>query len=341
MASLFEFLTLAPWMRYNHELLQMAKRVFLSALLLMTFGISSRGAELVVMAANTNPGLVGARTFTIGVVITTADLLRPGVGAHPTLTIHDFGFLAGNSAGPIQAPGSTNVPDIQTAWNTLDANSPSSITNGGAGGPSFPAPSGTPTNEVYRDSWWYSSPTGSLQGINGFLSDGSADTVGTVTTHDFGQGVYAQGPGALVGTTGNLWSPVETGVTDGLSSGAAMGFSGVFGPSGGIDLTSPQITSQFSPAGTLMIPLMQVVSKGLLFATSNYDQGQYISIGGMTLNFAGGDESTNADHLTGVLNFPNPLGALFIVPEPGTQTLASFGVLTLIFAYWRGKRSVR
>ena len=43
--------------------------------------------------------------------------------------------------------------------------------------------------------------------------DGFADTVGVVTTHDFGQGVYVQGPGTFVGTTGYLWSPVETGIT--------------------------------------------------------------------------------------------------------------------------------
>jgi PEP-CTERM motif len=314
----------------------MAKRVFLAALLVWASSASSRAATLVVMAVNTNPGVAGARTFTIGVRIYQSDLLRPGVGAHPTLTIHDFGFLAGNSSGPVQF---ANVPDLQTAWNTLDANSPNSIANGDAGGPSFPAPSGPPTNELYRDSWWYSSPTGTLQGINGFAPDQSTDFFGTVSTVNSGQGVYAQGPGALVGTTGNLWSPVDTGITGGASSGAAVGFSGVFGPNGGIDLTSPDITSQFN-SGTLTIPLMQVVAKGFLGATSNYDQGQYISIGGANFNFAGGDESTNADHLIGGLNFQSPSN-LFITPEPGTLTLAAFGAVAAIFAWRRGKRSVR
>ncbi|HEY1600040.1 MAG TPA: hypothetical protein VGG64_10585, partial [Pirellulales bacterium] len=95
------------------------------------------------------------------------------------------------------------MPDIQSAWATLDSFSNNSIENGGAGGPSFPT-SGSAATELYGDSWWYSGPTGALQGINGFFPNVD-DAFGTVTTVNSGQGVYAQGPGAAVGTAGFLW----------------------------------------------------------------------------------------------------------------------------------------
>jgi hypothetical protein len=311
----------------------MGQRAILAAILVPGSTSSAQAISLVVMAVNSSPGVVGAKAFTLGIQITQADLFAPGVGAHPTLALHDLTF-SGSTNGPVQAVGANNVPDIQTAWTRLDLNSPNSIGNGGAGGTSFPPGDPASATELYKDSWWYSSPTGTLQGINGFLPDESADTVGTVTTVNSGQGVYAQGPGAFVGTTGYLWSPQGTGIAGG---GGAVGgvsqdmtYREVYGPSGANDLTAPPLANEFVN-GILTIPLGQLVLNGNASVHVDFTAGQYLSFGQATYALPG----------VGVLNFASPslVGANFVrVPEPSSCVLAALGLCGMLIAHRRRAR---
>jgi PEP-CTERM motif len=305
----------------------------LTAAVVLAFATSDAHAvQLVVMAVNSNIGISGAKEFTIGVQVTASD-----VAANPdsTLFVKNISF-AGAFNGPIQAPGANNVQDIQTAWATVDALSPNSITNGGSGGPSFPT-FGPGVTELYKDSWWYSSSTGTLQGINGFAPDQSADNIGTVTTVNSGQGVYAQGPGALVGTTGYVFQPEASGITGGGAAvggvSAMMGYTGIFGPLGANVFDQSPISSEFV-GGVLAIPLAQIISKGNVAVPDVYSggAGQFIALGGTAYNFRGGPATADPGTLT--LNFAT--GSFAFAPEPSTLILAAFGALALL-AYHRRK----
>ena len=266
--------------------------------------------------------------------VTAAD-----VAANPggTLLVQNITFAGtGSSAaggGPIQAG---NNPDIQTAWNTVDLLSPNSIDNGnGTGGPSFPT-SGSATTSLFRDSWWYSGGSvGTLQGINGFASDGSADTIGTVTTVNSGQGVYAQGPGAAVGTTGYLFQPEATGIVGGSTSFTNMSYTGLFGPLGANFLDAAPLASQFI-GGVLTVPLAQIVASGNVTIPDTYQAGigQFIAVGGTPYNLAGGSALTDPGN--GTLNYAT--GTITFSPEPGTFVLAGMGVLGMLLA-WRRRKS--
>jgi hypothetical protein len=123
-------------------------RACLIVAFVLAMATSAHAVQLVVMAVNSNIGVAGAKAFTIGLQVTTADVAaNPGT---PDLFVQNIS-VTGNALGPIQAGGINNVPDIQTAWTLVDANSPNSISNGGSGGPSFPT-SGAPTTELYKDS---------------------------------------------------------------------------------------------------------------------------------------------------------------------------------------------
>ncbi|HEY1603470.1 MAG TPA: PEP-CTERM sorting domain-containing protein [Pirellulales bacterium] len=293
---------------------------------------SAQAVQLVVMAVNSNIGIAGAKAFTIGLQVTTADVAaNPGT---PDLFVQNIS-ITGNALGPIQAGGVNNVPDIQTAWTFVDANSPNSISNGGSGGPSFPT-AGAATTALYKDSWWYSSDFGSLQGINGFANDGTTDNFGTVSTVDSGQGVYAQGPAAAMGTTGYLFRRLATGVTGGGAAvggnNADMGFSGIYGPLGQNRLDQAPLASQFVN-GVLTVPLAQIISKGDIHLPDFYNNGagQFIGIGGTAYNYFGGVAAASAD--PGVLTIDFATGQIAI-PEPSSLILAAFGGVALL-AYRR------
>jgi hypothetical protein len=293
---------------------------------------SAQAVQLVVMAVNSAPGITGAKAFTIGVQITAAD-----VAANPDSTLFAQNItFSGNGTSPIQAAGASNVPDIQTAWNTLDLNSPNSIGNGGAGGPSFPPGSAATTNELYKDSYWYSGSTASLQGINGFNDAG--DTFGTVTTVNSGQGVYAQGPGAAVGTTGYLFQPEATGIVGGGSTGVDMSYTGLFGPLGANVLDQAPLASQFVN-GILTVPLAQIIAKGDVHIPDNYalGQGQFLAVGNTPYNLDGSLAGTDpAGGAGGTLVFAT--GQIVFTPEPGTFVMTGMAALGMLLA-WRRRKS--
>jgi hypothetical protein len=296
---------------------------------ILAMATSAQAVQLVVMAVNSAPGVAGAKAFTIGVQVTAAD-----VAANPdsTLFVQNISFTGVPTVGPVQAG---NTPDIQTAWTLVDANSPNSIGNGNSGGPSFPTSGGAAT-ALYKDSWWYSSGSGTLQGINGFLPDQSNDTFGTVTTVDSGQGVYAQGPGAAVGATGYLFQPEATGITGGGSTGATMGFSGLFGPLGANVLDQAPLAGQFV-GGVLTVPLAQILTKGNLVLPDTYlaGIGNFLAVGGTAYNYAGQPAAGNDGFST--LNFATGTLTFTRVPEPGTFVLAGMGALGMLLAWRRRK----
>jgi hypothetical protein len=305
----------------------MGQRALLAAILVLASATSCQAISLVVMASNSSPGVAGAKAFTIGIQIAQGDLLAPGVGAHPTLALKNLTFL-GSTPGPIQGPGPGNVPDIQSAWNNVDLSSPNSILNDGfgAGGPSFPV-TGSATTQLYKDSWWYSSPTGTLQGINGFTFE--ADTFGTVTTVPNGGFVYAQGPGAAVGITGFLWAPQGNGITGGgAASGgvsADMSYTGVYGPGGGLDLTSPAFASQFIN-GILTLPLAELIIKGDVGIQTSFALGEYLSFGQATYDIPNVTDLVFANNQLQFATFVR-------VPEPSSLVLAALGVCGVLMAH--------
>jgi PEP-CTERM motif len=307
-------------------------RALFAMAVVLAMAPSAQAIQLVVMAVNNAPGLTGvnagAKAFTIGVQITAAD-----IAANPdsTLFVQNVSFTgAGSTVGPIQQG---NTPDIQTAWTLVDSASPNSIGNGGSGGPSFPT-SGGATTALYKDSWWYSGGTATLQGINGFLPDQSNDTFGVVTTVNSGQGVYAQGPGAAVGATGYLFQPEATGITGGVTSGSTMGFSGLFGPLGGNVLDQLPLSSQLV-GGILTVPLAQIITKGDLTLPDAYTNGTgvFLAVGGTAYNYAG---QPAAGH-DGVATLHFATGNITFTPEPGTLVLAGMGVLGMLLAWRRRK----
>jgi hypothetical protein len=323
----------------------------------------AQAISLVVMATNTT-AIPGEKVFTVGIQISSVDVAGAGAGA--TLLVQNLTFASG-STGPTQAAGATNVPDIQTAWSLLDVNSPNSITNGGPGGPSFPA-SGAAATELYKDSWWYSSGSATLQGINGTASDGSADTIGTVTTVP-NQGLgYAQGPGASVGTTGYLWQTIATGIQGGTTNNSAMIFTGRFGPVG-LDHLDPNTSTAIDPTsiqpdnpsgwtyaqehvlgnllvsngGTLTFPLAQIVASGNVSIPGDYDTngvgfGTFLSVGD-----TGGPTNNSSYNVLGGNALVDPHAYLnyatnTIVPEPSSIALFGIGAIGLAMAVRRRTR---
>ena len=165
-----------------------------------------------------------------------------------------------------------------------------------------------------------------MQGINGFDFFTPADTIGTVTTVPNGGSVYAQGPGAAVGTTGFLWAPQGNGITGG---GAAVGgvstnmtYTGVFGPGGGLDLTSPAFASQFV-GGIATLPLAELLIKGDVRVESTFSLGEYLTLGQATY---APPPAYGAISFSGV-NFPVPFA---LVPEPSSVILAALAMLSVL-----------
>ncbi|HEY1600690.1 MAG TPA: PEP-CTERM sorting domain-containing protein, partial [Pirellulales bacterium] len=104
----------------------------------------------------------------------------------------------------------------------------------------------------------------------------------------------------------------------------------VYGPGGGVDLTSPAFASQFVN-GFATISLMQVETKGDVRISVDFPSGQYLSFGQATYALPG----------VGVLNFASPslVGANFVrVPEPSSCVLAALGLCGMLIAHRRRAR---
>jgi hypothetical protein len=294
---------------------------------------SSQAVSLVVMATNSSPGIAGGyKAYDIGVVITAADVALGG--ANPVLFTQNLTFT-GSANGPFEAAGTNNKQDLQSVWGTLDT------VDGGGGGPSFPA-TGAAATQLFKDSWWYSSGTGNLQGT----VDGSGNQ-GVVTTVPAGDatGVYAQGPGALVGTTGYLWTPQATGITGGATSNSTMGFTGLFGPLGA-DFLNPSPGGPFTDpnhilgdllvqnGGTLTVPLAQIIVKGNLSIPSpGGGAGTFLEVGTPIYNVLGGPQSIDPGAILDFTTNTIHPG----VPEPGTFALLGMGMIGLLLAWKRRK----
>jgi uncharacterized protein YjbI with pentapeptide repeats len=259
----------------------------------LALATSANAVTLVVMGVNTT-AIAGSTVFDVGVQVTSADVAAGGT--QPTLLVQNLTFSGeGSAVGPIQAGSTSNAPDIQTTWRLLDI-------NGGQGGPSFPA-AGQAAIALYADSWWYSSASGTLQGY--IDSAGDVGTVTTVPAAD-GSGIYAQGPGALVGTTGYTWQPVGNGITGGASSGSGMGMTALFGPPGQ-DFLDPSPGGPFTDpnhrlgdmlvanGGTLTVPLAQIVASGDIRIPSQFNGGlgTFIDVGTPVYNVLGGPVGTD------------------------------------------------
>ena len=145
-------------------------RAILAAAVVLAMATSAQAISLVVMATNTT-AIPGEKVFTIGVKVTAADVAAAGPNSNAVLVVQNVTFTGG-ATGPIHASGAGNQPDVSGVQSNF-INS-SAINNGGPPSASL----GTSGNNAfYKDSWWYNSAGGTLQGIN----DSSGDT-GTVTT---------------------------------------------------------------------------------------------------------------------------------------------------------------
>ena len=293
--------------------MNMNTKVVLAAIAVLAMAERAQAVTLVVMATNTT-AVAGAKVFDVGVRISAADVAVGG--PNPVLLVQNISFT-GSVNGPVQASAANNKQDLQSVWNTLD-------TLNGGGGPSFPT-SGNGTTQLYKDSWWYAGSTGTLQGI--VDAEGNPGVVTTVPASD-GSGVYAQGPGALVGQTGYLFSPQATGITGGATNNSTMVFTGLFGPLGA-NYLDPSPGGPFTDphhilgdllvqnGGVLNVPLAQVIAKGDIAVPSTPGgAGTFIEIGTPIYNVLGGPQSVDPQaeicfHYNGfVLGCPEPSGWL-------------------------------
>jgi len=307
-------------------------RSFLAAAVVLAMATSAQAVTLVVMATNTT-AIAGSKVYDSGVKITSTDVALGG--ANPVLLVQNLTFTGG-ATGPGQATGLNNKQDIQTVWGTLDGAS-------AGGGPSFPPGSANAATQLYKDSWWYSGGTGTLQGT--IDSAGDQGTVTTVPASD-GSGVYAQGPGALVGTTGYLFQPEATGIVGGASANSTMSYTGLFGPLGA-DFLNPSAGAPFSDpnhilgdllvanGGTLTVPLAQIITTGNVPIPSAIagGAGTFIEVGTPTYNVLGGPVGTDPGAFISYAT--NSIGP--VVPEPGTFVLGAMGAVGLALAWRRRK----
>ena len=244
-----------------------------------------------------------------------------------------------SNAGPVQQLGSANKPDVQAVQTDFIDNS--AFENSGP--PTPGTLSSTGMNALYQDSWWYNSPTGTLQGIVDINGD-----IGTVTTHQAsdGSGVYTLGASALsgtnaVGTTGYTFTPAgAAGVGPAnATTGQTMTYSGTFGPAGA-NYLSPSMGGPFTDPshilgdllvqnhGTLTVPLAQIVVENVPFVMSavfmpdQYDNGSgtFLQVGTQVSNIVGGPANVDP----GVyLPYVPP------TPEPSSFVLATIATLGL------------
>jgi MYXO-CTERM domain-containing protein len=303
---------------------------------------SAQAVQLVVLSVNTT-AVPGDKVFTIGVKVSQSDVTAPGAGNNPPLFAQGITFT-GSANGPIQAAGSNNKQDVQTVQGNIDNDtSGNPQAPGGLNGPAAGFTAAATNTQLFKDSWWYSGATATLQGV----IDSSGDS-GTVTTNPAtdGSGIYtisnapgtaATGPGgtAAVGATGYLFQPIATGIVGGTTSLSTMSYSGLFGPTGANALDAAPLAGLFS-GGFLTVPLAQIIASGNVAIPDTYNggQGQFLSIGQVPYDLAGAKAGTDTPLL---LNFATGTITGGTTPEPGTFLLAGMGALGLLLALRRRK----
>ena len=320
----------------------MKLRALLAAAVVLAMVTSAQAVQLVVMSVNTT-AIAGDKIFTIGVQVSQSDVTAPGAGNHPPIFAQQVTFT-GSANGPIQAAGSNNKADVQTVQGNIDndtANNPQAP--GGTNGPAAGFTTAATNTQLFKDSWWYSGSTATLQGV----VDSSGDT-STVTTNPAtdGSGIYtvsnqpgtaATGPGgtAVVGASGYLFTPIATGITGGAASLSTMGYTGLFGPTGMNGLDQPPLAGQFS-GGFLTVPLVQIIAKGDIALPDTYNSGTgtFLSVGQKAYDLSGAPAGTDT---MAMLNYASGQIVFTTTPEPGTMILAGLGVIGLVFA-WRRRR---
>ena len=197
-------------------------------------------------------------------------------------------------------------------------------------------------NAFYRDSWWYNSPGGTLQGV--IDSNGDSGVVTTQPASD-GSGVYTLGALSTsgtnaVGVTGYTFqaSGSPGAVPANPTNGQTITYSGLFGPAGD-DYWDPSHGSPFSDpnhilgdllvqnGGSLTVPLVQLVATGNIFIPSQLlgGAGTFLEVGTPIYNVFGGP--ANVDPVTYLDFVHNQLA--FPTPEPGTFVLAATAALGL------------
>jgi len=287
--------------------------IVLAASAVLALTTSAQAVQLVVISTNSNTGIAGQKAYIIGVQISSAD--RAIAGPNATLSIHNLTFTGGVN-GPVNgANGSTNRPDVQSLQTAV-------IDGAGEFPPQNADFTANGINAIYRDSWWYNSGTGLLNGV----VDASFNS-GTVTTTSGG----TIGPTNAVGTTGFLWTPNGASgiVPANALNGQTMQYSGTYGPSGSNTLDGPTLAPLFS-GGILTVPLVQIVATGDIQVPGSYPQltGSFISVG-----------NKNYYNNIGIISFSEsgPPIVFYLAPEPGTVVLATLGALGLLLARRRLK----
>jgi hypothetical protein len=325
---------------------------------------SAEAVQLTVLSVATNATNsaipLGEQVVTFGIQVRQSDLI--GAGTNPVLSVHNLTF-AGNGIVPINLSGTPNRVDVQTVQTkVVDL----------AAGNTSPAPAtqadltANQQKSVYADSWWYNSPTGTLQGIN----DDAGDT-GTITDPAF-----QLGPLGHIGASGYTWTPngaagVQAGATAAAAVASASGtnattgqymmYSGTYGPAGANSLTTSLLSSMFFN-GELTIPIAQIVTTGDLLMPGDYSNaggglpglpgsGTYIQIAGDgvsngptgngTYNISGGDPNVSPSchshyHFDAVAG-----GGFGLCPEPSSYVMASLGAAGLFFSSWRARSKPR
>ena len=323
----------------------MKLKAIVATVVVLAMANSAQAVSLVVMAVNTSDGIAGAKTFTIGVQITAADVAAGGQNA--VLFVQNL-TVTGGANGPIQQLGGVNKPDVQTLQTSvLDG---SAVTNGG---PPDPIVGTAGNNAFYRDTWWYNSAGGALQGV--VDSAGDSGTVTTVPAGD-GSGVYTVGFGGAhnansgtnaLGVTGYTFQPSGSpgAVPANGTNDQTITYSGLFGvtganyldPSPGGPFTDPNhILGDLLVAnhGTLTVPILQLVAKGdVSFPSTPGDAGTFLEVGTQIYNVFGGPQSQDA---FAYLDFANNRLSLPL-PEPGTFVLAGLGAIGVALAWKRRK----
>jgi len=302
-------------------------RALLAAAVVLAMVTSAQAVQLVVMSVNTT-AVAGAKVFTIGVKVSQSDVTAPGAGNNPPLFAQGITFT-GTGTNPIQAtPTAANKQDVQSIQTAFIDTSAGN--NGGPPSPNLGSVNGA--HALYNDSWWYNGAGGSLQGVID-----SAGDPGTVTTNPAtdGSGVYTVGPTFNVGSTGYIFQAEGTppNPSGGAATGATMGYTGLFGPTGANGLDQSPLAGQFV-SGFLTVAIAQIVTTGNLALPDSYTAGTgtFLSVGQKAYDLSGAPAGTDT---AATLDFAS--GQIVFSPEPGTIVLAGLGVVGLLFAWKRRK----
>jgi hypothetical protein len=253
------------------------------------------------MGTNTT-AVPGAKVYTVGVQVSQADVaaaIAPLGNSGIPLLVQGVDFIGNVINGASTNP--SQLQTIQTAYIDPAAENNPVAPSFGAGPPTVLSAAGT--HALYATSWWYTSSTGTLMGVND--STGNAGVVSTTPAAD-GSGVYTIGPTNNVGPAGVVWDPlIYNPAAPAMSMEAAL--LGGYGNSVSY-IDKPPVSNLFS-TGVLTVPLAQVVTNGDLhfdFSTTGLEGNNFIALDQLTFNFLGGnftvdphavlDYSTNTIH---------------------------------------------